>query len=84
MNKNERLDAFRYAPDHPLYRAFMEMLEEHIQAAALEGVDPELSDREVHMSDGGAAALTAFVEDVEDLVKEAARVGDSDEESAGD
>ncbi len=70
FNKAGRMDALRYAPDHPLWGAVMDEIEILKGTHVLIACDPELTDKRTHVELGIIQGLEEFRQQLQDVMKE--------------
>jgi hypothetical protein len=70
LNKTERLDAFRHAPEHPLWKAVMDELAIYREICVQKATDPTLSAKETDFTLGGVNVLDTFRMELEARMKQ--------------
>lgn len=81
LNRAERLDAFRYAPEHPLWKAILDELNMFQALCVAKATDPTLTDKETFYALGGTGVLDDFRLELEARQKESLK--DAAKERAG-
>lgn len=69
MNKAELLQAFQYAPNHPLWGAVMQTLANYRERCVILAKDPRLTDKETNQALGGVSVLDDFRAELDTQVK---------------
>lgn len=72
FKKAERMDAFRYAPEHALWGAVMDELSILRERHVLMATDADISDKHTHMELGIVQGLDEFRQQLEDVRKASA------------
>ncbi len=61
LNEEDLLEAFQYAPNHPLWQAIIQLAETFREACIMIATDPDLTEKESNMTLGGVATMDDWV-----------------------
>lgn len=70
LTKTERLDAFRHAPEHPLWKAVMDELAIYREICVRRSTDPSISEKETNIVLGAILGFDDFKLDLEARMKQ--------------
>lgn len=73
VSAGEVKDGLRYAPNHPLWKSMMAIIQATREEAVLLATDPELSEKEANMALGGVAQMDDLKAELEEQVRAAHR-----------